>query len=154
MRFELMTRLIGMIFFSALGWLLADFLGKKTGASDTQAYIRYYISFILAGAALGLLTTPWLILRPFRWFRGQIKQIPARHLLASVLGLAIGLVISLPFSFALSFLPPPWGKVTPLISSLLFGSLGVAVLVIREEDLMGIIGSRFSKEVLSRPNGR
>ncbi|MFQ6001543.1 MAG: PIN/TRAM domain-containing protein [Anaerolineae bacterium] len=154
MRLELMARLIGMIFFAALGWLLADFLGRKTGAIDTPSYIRYILSFILAGGALGLLTTPWLILRPFRWFRGQIKQVPARHLLAGVLGLAIGLVISLPFAFALSFLPTPWGKVTPLISSLLFGSLGIAVLVIREEDLMGIIGSRFSKEILSRPDGR
>lgn len=149
-----MARLIGAIFFSALGWFLADFLGKKTGAVDTPSYIRYILSFILAGAALGLLTTPWLILRPFRWFRGQIKQIPTRYLLAGVLGLAIGLVISLPFAFALSFLPTPWGKVTPLISSLLFGSLGVAVLIIREEDLMGIISSRFSKEILSRPDSR
>ncbi|MFQ5885826.1 MAG: hypothetical protein ACE5II_01180, partial [Anaerolineae bacterium] len=105
MRFELMTRLVGMIFFSALGWLLADFLGKRTGAIDTPSYIRYILSFVLAGAALGLLATPWLILRPFRWFRSQIKQIPARHLLAGVLGLAIGLVISLPFAFALSFIP-------------------------------------------------
>ncbi len=153
MRFELMARLIGMIFFSALGYLLADFLGKKTGAIDTDPYIRYIISFILAGAALGLLTTPWLILRPFRWFRGQIKRIPARHLLAGVLGLAIGLVISLPLAFALSRLSPPWGTVTPLISSLLFGSLGVAVLIIREEDLMGVIGGRFSQESLPRPNG-
>ncbi|MGB5933180.1 MAG: PIN domain-containing protein [Anaerolineae bacterium] len=153
MRLELMARLIGMIFFGALGWLLADFLGKRTGEIHTPSFIRYYLSFILAGGALGLLATPWLILRPFRWLRGQIKQIPARHLLAGVLGLAIGLVISLPFAYGLSNLPSPWGKVTPLISSLLFGFLGVAVLVIREEDLMGIIGSRFSKEILSRPDG-
>jgi uncharacterized protein YacL len=154
MKLELTTRLIGMIFFGALGWLLARFLGEKTGAINEPSYIRYILSFILAGGALGLLTTPWLILRPFRWFRGQIRQMPVRHLLAGMLGLAIGLVISLPFSFALSFLPTPWGKVTPLISSLLFGFLGVAVLVIREEDLMGIVGSRFSREILSRPNGR
>ncbi len=155
MSFEFVARILGMIVFALLGGLLARFLGEKTGAIDEPSYIRYILSFVLAGGAIGLLATPWLIIRPSRWFRRQIKQIPVRRLLISVVGLGIGLAISLPFAFALSFLPSPWGKVTPLISSLLFGALGTAVLVIREEDLMGTIGSRFSRELLpSRQSSR
>jgi uncharacterized protein YacL len=108
------------------------------------------IVLVLAGAALGLLVTPWITVRPWLWARKTIRQIPAQQLLAATIGLLIGLIIAALTAFPLSFLPNPLGSILPFLSLLLFGYLGAWVMMMRERDFFAILGGRFSKEGATR----
>jgi len=104
----------------------------------------------LAGAALGLLITPWITIRPYLWTRKTIRQIPAQQLLSATIGLLIGLIIAALSAFPLSFLPAPFGSILPFISLILFGYLGAWVMVMRERDFFAILGGRFGREGLAK----
>jgi uncharacterized protein YacL len=145
MNVEFLLRIIGMVVFAALGWRIGDALG-----SGADAQIRYVIVLALAGAALGLLITPWITIRPYRWARKSIRQIPAQQLLAATIGLIIGLIIAALTSFPLSLLPEPWRSVFPFVSLILFGYLGGWIMVMRERDIFAIFGGRFSREGAAR----
>lgn len=142
---EFLLRIIGMFVFAALGWKIGDALAI---GADTQ--IRYIVVLALAGAALGLLVTPWITLRPYLWARKTIRQIPAQQLLAATIGLIVGLIIAALTSFPLSLLPEPWRSVFPFVSLVLFGYLGAWIMVMRERDIFAIFGGRFSREGAAR----
>jgi len=128
-----------MIVFAILGWQLGILLGGNV----TPGSVRYIVSLALAGAALGLLVTPWLTIHPFRWFRDRIRLIPIRHLVAGLIGMVIGLIISALLALPLSFLPSPFGKILPFVATVIFGYVGVTVTVLRQKELFKIFGSRF-----------
>ena len=125
MSVEFLLRVFGMLVFALIGWKIGDSLGA---GPDT---IRFVIVLALAGAALGLLITPWLTIRPYTWARRTIRQIPAQQLLAATIGLLIGLIIAALTAFPLSFLPNPLGAILPFVSLLLFCYLGAWVMVMR-----------------------
>ncbi len=145
MTIEFLLRLIGMVVFSALGWRIGDALG-----AGAENQIRYVIVLALAGAALGLLITPWVTIRPYLWARKTIRQIPAQQLLAATIGLIIGLIIAALTSFPLSLLPEPWRSVLPFVSLVLFCYLGAWIMVMRARDLFAIFGGRFAREGAAR----
>ncbi len=60
MSIEFISRIIGMVVFAVLGWRIGDALSISQDPGD----IRFILSLSLAGAALGLLVTPWITLRP------------------------------------------------------------------------------------------
>lgn len=146
-RAELVLRLVGMIVLSALGWNLGDFIATRSGAVDalTVPYLRPALALAIAGAGLGLLVTPWFTIRPALWSRRRIKQIPARNLFMGIIGLATGLVISLPLAFSLSFLPSNLRTVMPLLSSIIFGLLGMSVMIMRAEDFQHLWSTSIGK---------
>lgn len=144
MSVEFLLRLIGMVVFAVIGWRVGDSLG----GGETQ--VRYIIVLALAGAALGLLITPWITLRPYLLTRKTIRQIPAQQLFAATIGLLIGLIIAALSAFPLSFLPPPFGSILPFLSLILFGYLGAWVMMMRERDFFAILGGRFGREGLAK----
>lgn len=144
MSVEFLLRIVGMFVFAVIGWRIGDALG---GSGDA---LRYIIVLTLAGAALGLIITPWLTIRPYIWARRMIRQVPAQQLLAATIGLLIGLIIAALSAFPLSFLPHPFGAVLPFVSLLVFGYLGAWVMMMRERDFFAILGGRFSREGLAR----
>jgi uncharacterized protein YacL len=145
MSVEFLLRMVGMIVFAVIGWRIGDALGA---GSDAQ--MRVIIVLALAGAALGLIVTPWITIRPYVWARRTIRPIPAQHLLAATIGLLIGLIIAALCAFPLSFLPAPFGSILPFVSLILFGYLGAWVMVMRERDFFAILGGRFGREGLAR----
>jgi len=145
MSVEFLLRIVGMIVFAVIGWRIGDALGA---GSDAQ--MRVIIVLALAGAALGLIVTPWITIRPYVWVRRTIRQIPAQQLLAATIGLLIGLIIAALCAFPLSFLPAPFGSILPFVSLILFGYLGAWVMVMRERDFFAILGGRFGREGLAR----
>ena len=142
MSLEFLFRIIGMGVFAVVGWQVGVFLAGKT---DTP-YIRYVLVLSLAGAALGLLLTPSLTIKPFQWIRRKIRQVDARQLFAGILGLVIGLIIAGLLSLPLSLLPPPFSKVLPFAGAVLFGYLGAAIMVMRQKDLFALVGGQLSRE--------
>ncbi len=140
MTIEVLLRLVGMTVFALIGWRIGDALGAG------EAQIRYVIVLVLAGAALGLLVTPWITIRPYLWMRKTIRQIPTQQLLAATIGLLIGLIIAALTSFPLSFLPNPLGSILPFVSLLLFGYLGAWVMVMRERDFFALLSGRLGRD--------
>ncbi|MFQ5945171.1 MAG: PIN/TRAM domain-containing protein [Anaerolineae bacterium] len=143
-RLEFSIRIVGMIVFGAVGWFLGDYLVEVSG---TNAAFRYTLALTLAGAALGLLTAPWLILRPAFVIQRTIRQLPVRLLLLGGVGLGLGLLIALPLAIALSFLPDPVGGITPIVASAFLGALGTAVFTVRHEEIWNLIAGRIRGEV-------
>lgn len=143
MRYELVVRIAVAIIFAFLAWQIGNYL---IALGEAPVEPRLLLGLAAAGFGLGLLVAPWLTIKPLFALWKFLKRLPARRLLAAVLGLALGLAISLPLDYALSFLPPPWGRVSPLLASLVFGLLGVLVVVVREDDLAGIVFARLLRE--------
>jgi uncharacterized protein YacL len=149
-RTELLLRFVGMVVMAALGWGVGDFLATRSGAADafTMPYLRPALALAIAGAGLGLLLTPWLTIKPALWTRRKLKQIPARHLFMGIIGLATGLVISVPLAFSLSFLPSNLRMVMPLLVSVLFGALGMGIMIMRADDVQYVWSASLGR---SRP---
>ena len=140
MSFESVIRLIGMIVLAVLGWQV----GISLTSDSFQTQGRYVIVLSLAGAALGLLLTPYITTRPFRRARAQLRQIPAQTLVATVIGLVVGLIIAALMAFPLSYLPKPFSQILPFVGVVLFGYLGIAVMVMRQRDIFNVLGGRLS----------
>ncbi len=140
---ELILRFLGMIILGAVGWRVGEYLA---GSSEPQHYLRFVVVLMLAGVALGGLVTPWVTIRPIRFIRRRIRQLPAQELFAVIVGLILGLIVAALLAPVLGNLPSPFGEIMPFIGALLFAYLGVAVMTMRSQDIFALVGTRFSGE--------
>lgn len=135
---EFISRIVGMILVAIVGVFLGLHIAAPLGGSPYQ----YAVLFLLVGALVGLVLTPYMTVRPFLALRKRIRQAPAQQLLAAVSGLIVGLIIAALISFPLSLLPPPFSQVLPFVAAVLFGWLGVMVMIIRQRDIFNVIRGR------------
>lgn len=148
----LLLRLVGMLVFALLGAWLAYQVGSLFVSAvppndvDERLPTQLAIVFFLVGLAFGALLTPYLLLKPYIWFRKKIHQVPANLLVASTIGLAIGLIIATLMALPLSLLPAPLGQILPFIGLVLFAWMGITVMVVRERDLFNLLAARRSGE--------
>jgi uncharacterized protein YacL len=149
MSLEFVFRLVGMVVFAVVGAQLASALQIFPNTNAARLTIALSLSF----AALGLLVAPWLSIKPYNWIRYQIRRMPASRLLSAVFGLTIGLAISALLVPPLARLPSPFSQIMPLGVSLLFGYLGIAVMVMRHQDIVALINAP-SFWTGNRPDGR
>jgi uncharacterized protein YacL len=142
MSVELVLRLAGMLVFAVAGWQASEFLAERI----PWPYVAYSIQVIvpIASTTLGLLLTPWLTTRPFSWIRRKIHQLPTQQLVAAIIGLIIGLIVAALLAGPLSRLPGILGTVLPFIGTLIFGYLGMTVMVVRQHDIVNLISGRLS----------
>lgn len=145
---EFILRIVGMIILGLLGWEAGTLLG---GQLDTES-VRYTLTLSLAGAALGLLVTPYLVLRPLRTVRTQLRTASAQQIIAGIVGLVIGLIAAALLSLPLSFLPSPWGRALPAIFSVVFAYFGAFIGTVRQRDLFALISGRLGREVSREDN--
>ena len=143
MLLELILRLLGMLLLGIAGWKLGEYLA---GNSPAEYYLRYVVVLMLAGVALGGLITPWITIKPIQFLRRKIRQLPTQELFAIIIGLIVGLIIAALLSPVLSNLPPPFGEFMPFVAAVFFAWLGMAVMIMREKDILALIGTRFSGE--------
>ena len=140
MSVEFVFRLVGMVVFALIGVQSIAFFQPD----NPSASARYITALTLAGAALGLLVAPYLTTRPYYWVRRKLKQMPASQLVSGVIGLAVGLAVAALLYPSLSALPDPYGNTMPVIISILFGYIGMSIMVMRQRDIFNTIGGRFS----------
>ncbi len=145
---EFIVRIIGMIVMGLLGWEVGVLLGGRTDAQS----VRYVLTLSLAGAALGLLITPYLVLRPIRNIRNSIRTASAQQVLSGMGGLVVGLIASALLALPLSFLPSPWGKALPAAFAVILGYLGTFIGVVRHRDFFALLSGRLSREVSREDN--
>lgn len=137
---ELIIRLVGMIVFMVGGGVLGINWAPRVG----QPVDLWGIVFALVGALVGLIITPFITTRPIRLLRSKIAQISAQKMISAIIGLVVGLIIAALVASPLSLLPEPFGQILPFLGALIFGYIGVAVFVMRQNDIFGILRSRFS----------
>jgi uncharacterized protein YacL len=140
MSIEFVFRLMGMVVFAIIGAQSAVWFRTDSPELST----RLIIALTLAGAGLGLLIAPYLTTRPFQALRRQFKLMPVSQLLSGVIGLAIGLAVAALFNPSLSALPMPYGSIMPVAVSILFGYIGAAVMMMRQNDIVNLIGPRLT----------
>jgi uncharacterized protein YacL len=91
-----------------------------------------------------------------RAIRKLLVRVSAENLLAGLSGLVAGLLVAALLAFPLSMLPNPLGNVLPFVAVMLFGYFGVALFVMRQADILNVIGSVTNRggsgEASSTPN--
>ncbi len=138
------ARIIGMIIFSIAGVYYGTYLGgvlNATAGPEILSIDQYAFAVGLIGALIGLILTPYLTTRPVRAIRNGLVKIPAQKLFSALIGLISGLIIAALLANPLSLLPKPMGSIFPFVGVLLFGYLGVAVFVMRQQDLVNLVAS-------------
>jgi uncharacterized protein YacL len=133
MSFEFVLRIIGMI---ALG-IGGGYWGYQF--SPTQPINAITLS--LVGALTGLILTPYFTTRPARAMRSLLGRLAAETLFAGLTGLIVGLLIAALLGFPLSLLPQPFSQILPFIGVIVFSYFGVSLFVMRQGDIMGLLGT-------------
>jgi uncharacterized protein YacL len=134
---EFFLRIIFMFIFAIAG----GFWGYDLSKFNPPEVVRYTIGIGLVGALAGLILTPYFTTRPTKALRSLFGRIAAETLFAGLLGLVVGLLTAALLSFPLSLLPHPFGSILPFIGVLLFSYFGISLFIMRQGDLMSLLGS-------------
>lgn len=151
MSVEFFVRIAGMLVMAIGGIYLGVYLSRLAeGPSQVWASV-----FGMVGALAGLVITPFLTTRPIRALRARVRQTSLQTLLAAALGLIGGLVAAALIAYPMSLLPAPLGTLLPFAAALIFGYLGAAIFVLRQNDVFGFIRNRTlpAEPVLAAPAG-
>jgi uncharacterized protein YacL len=143
-------RLIGMILCTILGVSWGISLGQAANVSPGQSSLnveQYAFTLGLVGALAGLILSPYITTRPIRAIRSVLGKLSTQSLFAALIGLIAGLVVAALLSFPLSLLPYPFGDLTPFVGVLVFGYLGVAVFVARQNDLFSVMQAISTRQI-------
>lgn len=144
MSFELILRLIGLVFFGIIGILLGESLGtiiqEIWTAVNLSTLIYQIISSLIIGF-LGFLIAPWISIKPINAFRKYLSKVSAQTLLYGLIGLIFGLFAAALLAYPISLLPDPLGSIMPFIAVLLFGYLGIVLFATRQKDLQNVFRS-------------
>lgn len=109
----------------------------------TMTTILSFVFGGIAGGILGFLVAPFFVKQIWNftyWVELRLNKMPGYDVLAGVLGLAIGLIISNLLGSA--FLPIPIvGKYVPLLLSIILGYLGINVAIKKREELFGMFSA-------------
>jgi len=135
---DFISRIVGMILMAVGGVFGGISVAAKLGGPPYQ----YAALFLLVGALIGLILTPYVTVWPFLALRKRIRQAPTQQLLAAFLGLIFGLITAALISFPLSMLPEPFSQILPFVAAVLFGYLGIMVMSIRQGDIFNVIRGR------------
>jgi uncharacterized protein YacL len=138
MSVEFVLRLVGMVVFALIGVQSVTLFQP----SNPEESVRLIITLTLAGAALGLLISPYITTRPFNALWARLRRLPASQLISGIIGLAVGLAVAALLYPPLSSLPDPYGYVLPVLVSICFGYVGMALMVMRQRDIFNAIGPR------------
>lgn len=134
--------------FRVLGALLYGFIGYELGIALVGSFELTAESApivwgaTLGGALLGFLLAPWLIIAPAKAARNGLRNVPMSDLVSGTIGLAVGLMIAALLAYPIARLPPPFGSILPFVTVIVFGYLGAAVLVLRQEDFFAFFNLR------------
>ncbi len=142
MSVEFFFRLLGMIGFAIGGAYWGRYVGEISNVNPpagTLSVDQFAFLFGLVGALIGLILTPYFTTRPIRAIRRSLGKASIQTVFASLFGLVIGLVVAALLAFPLSLLPDPFGKIMPFAGVLLFGYLGISVVVMRQSDIYSLV---------------
>jgi uncharacterized protein YacL len=113
--------------------------------------LGWMVGIAAVAAIVAFIITPFLTIVPYRWMR----EAAASDLVAAVLGLIVGLIISFLLDIPLVNLPGYWGHILPFVGTIVCGGLGVALGVQRKNDIAHLFQSGFlSRRARDRDHDR
>jgi uncharacterized protein YacL len=145
---EFVLRIIGMFFMAILGGYWGFALAQYMGAPVEL----YAIVVGLLGALVGLVLTPFVTTRPVRFIMNRLEKVSAQTLAAGLFGLLAGLIVAALLTLPLSMLPEPFRQILPFVGVVLFGYLGIALFVMRQNDIFETFLSRWPSRSASANN--
>jgi uncharacterized protein YacL len=129
---KFIIRIIGM---GALAYV-GNFLGRLlSGAPPTSSEILATQLLTLAGAGLGLLTTPRWTLDPLNEGLRYIKSISISELTAIVFGALLGLLFAALLAVPLARLPNLFGQFAPVAAAVALAYLGALIFSTRKKEI-------------------
>lgn len=137
MSFEFILRIISMFVLAIAGSLW----GFEISKFNPDEAARTTLVSGLVGALIGLILTPYFTTRPAKYLRSALGRLAAESLFAGLTGLVAGLLIAALLAFPLSLLPPPFSQILPFVGVVIFSYLGVSLFVMRQGDIMGLLGA-------------
>lgn len=119
---------MGVVGFSS-GDVVWAYLEKQPGFPDAPPSFSLLVSVSLGlfGLGIGYLVAP-LLLRPLEALYESVSHVAPVRLVASAIGLGIGLSLGAMASLPLSMLHPPLGQLLPFITALTLAYLGAAAV--------------------------
>jgi uncharacterized protein YacL len=151
---DFVFRLLGMITLAIGGGYLGIYMRAHLGgAAETTSPELWAIVCGLVGALIGLIATPFFTIRPARTLRNIILQIPASTLLASMIGLIVGLTAATLLSFPLGMLPKPFSQIMPILSAGLFCWVSISIFVMRQRDIFSLFRGRIPTRLAAEGSG-
>jgi uncharacterized protein YacL len=139
-RIDRIIRIVAFIVCGIIGWQVGMLWANTTEV--TLASLKYVIPLAVGFALLGALVAPWLTTRPAAWVVRSVRETTAGQLLAATIGLVIGLIIAALLALPLSYLPPPFRGILPTIVAIIFGWLGITIMVLRQKDFLALFRRR------------
>jgi uncharacterized protein YacL len=133
-----LVRILGMGALAYVGNTIGVIL---SGATPTANEILATRLLTLAGAGLGLLTTPRWTLEPLGEGMRYLRSISIAELTAITFGALLGLVFALLLAVPLSFLPQPLGQVLPIALAVGLAYLGAVIFSTRKRDIADLLKS-------------
>lgn len=127
--------------------LIAEFLSFEMGSSTAEPFqipladALSVLIGVIAGGLIGYFSAPFLTatLRRFSlWVEKQINKMPFSDVVAGVIGLAIGLIIANLIGVAFANIPVV-GSYIPVIFSIVFGYLGIHIVVKKQKEIADLI---------------
>lgn len=125
------------LIFRFIGLFIMSLVGLGWGLPGSEFRI---LGFVLGGAAVGFVATPYLTIHPYRWLWRELNQIPTLTMLAGMVGLASALVISALITVPLLQLPGLLGRIMPLAVTIFLCYLGISLVTLRAGDLAQPLG--------------
>lgn len=122
--------------------------------SSSLLPIQYDVAFAAASAIIAFIITPYITVIPFIWVRDKIHVAAASDLVAAVIGLLIGLILSALFAIPLQYLPAPFGQLAPFVAAVVTGYLGLTAAVQRKSDIAHLFQSSLLRRGRDRDEER
>ena len=138
---EFIFRIIGWVVVSVWGMWFGEWSLNLFGTPEAGELLVTKIVFFLVGGLSGFILIPYVTTRPARAIRVKLGHLSAETLLAGLVGLVVGLLTAALLAFPLSLLPTPFGEILPLIGTIALSYFVVALFVMRQGDIMGLMSS-------------
>ena len=119
-----------------IGWQLGLFISELS--TDKAEFIPWGLGLTLAGAIIGGILVPYLILKLWRMSAEYIDSLSGSALISGTVGLLVGLVVASLVSIPLYSLSgwPSWG--VPVVMHVVLGLFGLGLGIQRERDVRAI----------------
>ena len=91
--------------------------------------------------------TPSLTIVPIRWISNRLRTVAIEDLVATGLGLLVGLILSALLALPFSTLPAPLGQLLPFISSIVLSYIAASLALARKNEIFGLFPGRRGTQV-------
>lgn len=133
---KFVARIVGMLALAYAGWYVGRSLSNPQ-PDEMQEFATQLLT--LAGAGLGLLVTPRLVVEPVEDLLRRSRSVPLPELLLVGAGAMVGLVFAVLLTVPLANLPGPLGQFLPLAAAGFLAYAGATIFGARRHDLAELL---------------